>query len=129
MKKLTHITALTAAAGMLAIPATVLVAVPAHADTERYGSCGTGSYEFNVDREGNGFEVGVSLEHVAVGSKWKVVLKHDGKRIANVTRSADHEGDLDVDRYRPNTSGKDAFTMKATRVDGAGACSSKISVR
>lgn len=123
-------TALTAAGAVLAVPTAVLVASPASADTEvdRHGSCGGGRYEFSVDREDGGYEVSVDLDNIAAGSRWKVVMRHDGNRFFKRTITADNEGDLDVDRYRNNTSGQDRFKFRAARVDGSASCSRVITV-
>lgn len=128
MSMFTRTTALTAAGALLAAPA-VLIAAPAHADVERNGACGGGWHEFSVDREGNGFEVNLDLDGVKPGSKWKVVLRHDGKRYFNRTIRADYEGDLDIERYRGNTKGKDTFKFRASRVNGSATCTAKITVR
>ena len=129
MNALTRTIALTTAGAIVAVPTAVLVAAPAQADVERQGACGSGTYELSVDREGNGFEIDAGLENQPVGSRWTIVLKHDGKRFAKVVRTTDGEGDLDVDRFRKNTSGKDVFTMKATRVGGGATCSTKVTTR
>lgn len=128
MSLFTRTAVLTTAGALLAAPAAVLVAAPAHADVERHGACGGGWYEFSIDREGNGFEVSVDLDRVKPGSKWKVVLHHDGKRFFNRTVRADYEGDLDVERYRGNTQGKDRFKFRVSRVNGSASCADKITV-
>ncbi len=126
-------TALIAAGALVAAPlATVLAASPASADTTKRGVCGQGSYEFQVDREdredGGGFEVSADLDRLAPGSSWTVVIKHDGQRVSKVTRTADNEGELDVDVNRPNTSGSDAFRFKAVPAGGGAKCASTITV-
>ena len=69
MKTSTRLTALTAAATLLAAPLTLAATAPAHADVDRTGACGTGRYELSVDRERRagrpGFEVDADLEGVA----------------------------------------------------------------
>lgn len=116
---------------LLALPATAIAAtaVPASADAERHGRCGAGVYELSVDREGRGYEISVDLDRVAPGSRWTIALRHDGKRYAKVTRTADREGDLDVERFRRNTSGTDTFAFTAKRVGGNQKCSARITVR
>lgn len=127
MSLFTRTTALTAAGALLTAPA-VLIAAPAHADVERHGACGGGWYEFSVDREGRGFEVSLDLDRVKPGTKWNVALRHDGKRYFKRTLRADYEGDLDVERYRGNTQGKDAFKFRVSRVNGSATCTGKITV-
>jgi hypothetical protein len=122
-------TAALIAAGALAVPtATMALAAPAHADVERHGSIGKGDYDFSVDREGSGFEVSFDIDRVAPGSKWKVVLRHDGQRVLTRTLTADHEGELDVETFRPNTAGKDVFKVRASKVKGKARATATITV-
>jgi len=122
-------TAALIAAGAIALPTSaVLLAGPANADVERHGAIGSGDYDFSVDREGSGYEISFDIDRVTPGSKWKVVLRHDGKRIVNRTLTADHEGELDVETYRSNTAGKDVFKVKAKKVNGAAKASATITV-
>ena len=122
-------TAALIAAGAVAVPASaVLIAAPASADVERHGAIGSGDYEFSVDREGARYEVNFDIDHVKPGTRWKVVLRHDGERILTRTLKADHEGELDIETHRPNTSGKDVFKVKATRVSGGAKASATITV-
>jgi hypothetical protein len=122
-------TAALIAAGAVAVPASaVLVAGPASADVERHGTIGPGTYEFSVDREGAGYEVNFDIDHVRPGTRWRVVLRHDGKRFLTRTLRADHEGELDIETYRANTSGKDVFKVKAKRVNGGAKASATITV-
>jgi hypothetical protein len=133
MKTSTRITALTGAATLLLAPLTVAAMAPAHADVDRTGACGTGRYELSVDRERRagraGFEVDAGLEGVAPYSRWTFVLRHDGQRFVKVTRTADDEGDVDVDAFRRNTAGKDTFAFRATQVGGTTSCGSSITLR
>ena len=126
-------TALIAAGTLVAAPlATVLSAAPASADTTKRGACGQGSYEFQVDHEdredGGGFEVSADLDRLAPGSSWTVVIRHDGKRVGKVTRTADSEGELDVDVNRPNSAGSDTFRFKAVPASGGAKCGATIKI-
>ncbi len=117
------------AASLIAVPTTLaLTSGPAAADVERHGSCAGATYEFTVDRENGGFEVSADVEHANPGSRWRVVLRHDGNRIFRDVLRADAEGDLDVERFRNNTAGSDTFKMKVTRLATGQDCSSQISV-
>lgn len=115
---------------LLAVPATALAATTtsASADTERHGRCGGGVYELSVDREGNGYEVNVDLDRVAPGSKWTIAVRHDGKRYAKVTRTADYEGDLDLETFRRGTAGNETFAFTAKRVGGKQKCGATVTV-
>ena len=129
MSTFTRLGALAGTTVLLAVPTAVLAPSPAHADVERHGACGGGSYEFSVDREGGGFEVSADVDNVQPGSKWRVVLRHDGKRLAKVVRTADREGDVEVERRARNTAGRDAFAFRAKRIGVAQSCSARVTVR
>lgn len=122
--------ALTTVAAVIAVPAALLVAGPAHADVERekHGTCGSGRYELNVDSEGRGYEVNVDLDNVTAGSKWRIVIKQDGMTKANIVRTAERDGDVDLERYLPNTAGKDVIRFKATRVGASTSCTGALTV-
>jgi hypothetical protein len=125
-----RINAAIAAGSLLAAPVALVATAPsASADVERHGSCGAGRYDFSVDREHSAFEVSADLDGVRPGSRWKVVLRHDGTVIASVVRRADREGDVDVERYRANTAGSDRFRMKLKRVSGTTTCRAQITLR
>ncbi|GAA5152059.1 hypothetical protein GCM10023340_31740 [Nocardioides marinquilinus] len=125
MKRIIATTAVTA----IAVPTALLAAAPAQADgfdREKQGRCGGGVYELSVDREDGVYEISADLDRVAPGSSWRVVLKQDGKVIANVVRKADREGDLDVDRVRRDTRGTDTFAFTANRLNGAAKCGASV---
>jgi hypothetical protein len=128
MSVLTRTSALIGAGTLVALPLT-LVAAPAQADVERHGACGNGRYELSVDREAGRWEVSVDIDGVRAGSKWKVVLRHDGDRFAKRTVRADREGDVDFERFHRNTAGSDTFKFRASRVNGATSCSGTVTVR
>jgi len=112
----------------LAVPTALAVATPANADVERHGSCGGGTYELSVDREDGGFEVSADVDRVEPGSRWRVVLRHDGNRFYRNVLRADHEGDLDVERFRTNTAGSDTFRFRAKRLGSTAGCGATITV-
>jgi hypothetical protein len=116
-------------AGAFAVPTAVLLTPAAVADTESGGTCAGAGYELSVDRERGGFEVDAGIDDANPGSRWKVVLRHEGRVIADVTRRADAEGDLDVDRFRPNTKGKDTFRLRVTHLGSDTTCRTKVVTR
>jgi len=42
--------------------------------------CGSGSYDFSIDRDDGRIEVELSLDRVGAFSNWKVVLRQNGER-------------------------------------------------
>lgn len=118
--------ATTVAAGVIGVPLAVVAASPASADSEKHGSCGRGHYELDVDREHGGYDVSFDIDGVRPGSDWRIRLAHDGKLITKKVRTADHEGEVELDRWRPDTKGKDAFRVKATNVNTGATCATKV---
>jgi hypothetical protein len=106
---------------------TAAVAAPASADgpeREVRGSIGSGHYEINAEKERSSghsrFEVDADLDGVAKGSTWRMVVRHEGKRISKqVVRATPDDGRYEVDfrevRAR-NTTGKDTFKVTLVRV-------------
>ncbi len=68
------------------------------------------------------------VEGARTSSEWKVVLRHDGKVVASRSLRADDEGELDLDTFRRDTAGKDAFKLTVTPA-GASSCSTSVTVR
>ena len=126
MKTATRTAALAGVTALIATPLAFATMAPASADVDRHGSCGTGVYELSVDREGSGYEIDGSIEGVKPGSQWTFVVRHDGTRLTKVTRTADHEGEVDVDAYAKNTAGKDKFSFVAK--NGTTNCGTSITV-
>ena len=130
MPKIRKTTAAIGVTALLAVPlaTTALTASPASA-VDKTGTCGGARYELSVDRDNGRFEVEADIDNARAGSKWRITLRHDGKRFYNQVRTADREGDISVDRHRPNTAGKDVFKLRVKRVGGGAACSHTITVR
>ena len=126
MKTSTRLTALAGATALVAVPLTIAATAPANADVDRNGRCGTGVYELSVDRERGGYDVDAGIEGVKPFSTWTFTVTHDGKRLTKVTRTADDEGEVDVDVNARNTRGKDKFAFTAT--SGATTCGAAITV-
>lgn len=117
-----------AAVPLTLVPAALLTASPAAADVERSDVCGRAVLELNVDRERGRWEVDADLD-AARGSRWTIALSQDGRTYYRQTRTADGEGELDVDTVRADSAGRDTFRAVATPVGGGAACSMRITVR
>ncbi|MEP9364593.1 hypothetical protein ABLE68_16625 [Nocardioides sp. CN2-186] len=127
--------ALTTAGTMLAGTAAALVAAPAHADgpeKNAYGSVGSARYEISVEKERR-FEINADLDGVPAGSSWKVVVRHDGKRVGSQTADAvrdDGRYEVDFhDFHSADTAGKDTFKVTIKRTDGAGKVTRTLTFR
>lgn len=109
------------AAGMIAAPALVLAASPAHADgpeqSREFNFAGA-EVDFSVEKERNRFEIDVDLDDATPGEKWRLVLRHDGKVVHDKTYTADRDGELEFTKFRKNTKGKDTFKLTVRKVGG-----------
>ncbi|GAB3197182.1 hypothetical protein GCM10027062_08320 [Nocardioides hungaricus] len=121
--------ALTTAATLVAGPAAlaVVLAGPAQADgPERQvsGSVAGARYHISADKEDGRYEVDADLDGVPAGSSWRMVVRHDGRKVATRTaRAVRDDGRYDVDFAgvrRPDSAGRDVFKVTLTRTDGAG---------
>ena len=121
MSYLRTTTAAVGATALLAVPATMLIASPAQA-VDRSERCDGARIELSVEKDDGRFEVEADVDNAPRGSQWRIVLKQDGNTFTNVVRTADNEGDVSVDRNRPNTAGKDVFKLKANKVGTGGSC-------
>lgn len=117
------------AATALAIPAALLVASPAQADSDRTIRCGGAEIELSVDKEFGVFEIDGSIDNAKPGSKWRVALRHEGKVYYKAVRTADREGEIDVERIRKNTAGKDTFSLAVRNLSTNQYCTTKIVTR
>ena len=72
--------------------------------------------DYDVEKDDGRFEIDVDVDDAKPGSRWRVILKHDGKRFHQAVHRADSDGELDIEKNRANTSGKDVFTLKIKRI-------------
>lgn len=117
--------ATVAAAALMAVPATTLVAAPASADGKS-GRCGGAQFQLSVEKDDGRFEVEADIDDAAPGSRWRIVLRHDGQRFFKDVRRADGDGDISVDRNRRDTAGRDVFRLTVKRVGSDGSCTHVI---
>jgi hypothetical protein len=119
-----------AAAGLttvvLATVAPFALASPASADVEKRGTCAGARYDFDVDRDEGRFEVSFEVDSNVRGQEWRLVLFHDGERVFRDVRTTDREGEVDVERNRPDTAGADTFRAKAVKLGNGRSCSVTI---
>lgn len=115
------------AAGVLAVGAlTALAAGPAQADgPERHarGQVAGAAYDISVEKDRR-FEVDADIDGVPAGSTWRMVVRHEGKRVGVRTAQAvrdDGRWEVDFREVRSkDTSGADTFKVTLKRVGGPG---------
>lgn len=110
-----------AAGTLLVAPLVVATAGPANAagEKERHFRVDGALVDFSVEKERRHFDVDVDLDGATPGTQWRVVLRHDGKVVSRTTRTADRDGDVDVDVRSNDTAGADTFKVTVKRVGGA----------
>lgn len=118
--------AAVATAGLLATPLAVLAASPASADADREWRWAGAKHEFDVEKDDGRFEIDYDLDNAKPGSKWRVVIRHDGKVIHKKRHRADDDGGFDIEKSRRNTSGKDVFKVTVKKVGKSGSTTRKI---
>lgn len=128
MNKLLTTTAVLGSTALVAVPLTLLATTSASA-VEKSGTCGGARFELDVEKDDGRFEVEADIDNARPGSQWRVVLRHDGKVVYNQVRTADREGDVSVDRDRPNTAGDDRFRLNVRKVGTDTICSRVITLR
>lgn len=127
--------ALTTATALVAGSGALLVAAPAQADgPERHarGTIAGAQYEISAEKDNGRFEVDADIDRVPAGSTWKMVVRHDGKKVATRTATAvrDDDGHYDADFRdvkRADSAGKDVFKVTLKRTDGAGSVTRTLS--
>ena len=125
--------ALTAVTALVAGTPALLAVAPAQAGgAERHarGTVAGARYDISAEKERSGFEVDADLDGVAAGSTWKMVVRHEGKRVATrKARARRDDGRYEVDFRsvrRPDTRGKDTFKVTLKRTNGAGKVTRKL---
>ncbi|QYJ03134.1 hypothetical protein KUV85_12405 [Nocardioides panacisoli] len=120
MTSIRRATATLGAAALLAAPVSMLGAAPASAGPEkdREFRIAGAEVDFEVEKDDGRFEVDVDLDDARPGTKWRVVLRHDGRTFHNKVHRADGDGEVDVDKKRRNTRGADVFKLTVKRIGG-----------
>ncbi|WP_139977919.1 hypothetical protein [Nocardioides litoris] len=126
MNPLRTTAATLAATALVATPLAVLTAAPAQA-AEKSGRCDGATFKLEVEKDDGRYEIDTDIDDARPGSQWRIVLKQDGRTLANVVRRADSDGDVDgVDRERRDTRGTDRFVLRVNKVGTSGGCALRI---
>ncbi len=139
MKKLPLVAGAATVALGLSVPAVLVMSEGASGlpgplarqagEIERTVQCGAAHVELSVERERRGFEVDGDVDDARPGSRWRVIIRHDGKKVLSRTKTADAEGDVDVDLWRPNTAGDDVFRLRVKNLSTDKVCKVTVQMR
>ena len=113
----------TATIGVTALIAASAALVPSSAgadgpEKEKDFRVAGAEVDFSVEKDDGRFEVEVDLDDARPGSKWRVVLRHDGNRFHGRIHRADDDGDIEIDKMRRDTRGADVFKVTVKKVGG-----------
>jgi hypothetical protein len=70
-----------------------------------------------LERDGKRLEVDAEIFGKAQEA-WVIKVRQNGSLVHTIKRTADRDGELDVWRYLPNTSGIDRVNVKARSASG-----------
>lgn len=108
-------TATVGAAALLATPLAVLAPSPASAADREFRYAGA-KVEFDVEKDDGRFEVEVELDNVKQPrARYKVVLRHNGKVVHKRWHRAGSDREIEIEKNRPNTRGKDVFKLRVKK--------------
>lgn len=123
---------LLASAGLMALTAMTVVAVPAAAaevERQKHGSCsGSSRWELDLEKEHGRIEVEVDVDTRRVDRQWRVTIYHNGSLTTNVLRRTARDGDIDVNRTRSDRRGSDTFRFRAVDQVNGEVCRGSLSI-
>lgn len=105
-------------------------ASPVSADVDKVGTghcSGAATWRLEVDRDEGRLDVELDIRTTHAGKTWRVRMRQDGDRFYSRLRTTDHEGDIEVDRDRPDRAGTDTFSFRATQLSNGQVCRGSIS--
>ncbi|GAA4676717.1 hypothetical protein [Nocardioides nanhaiensis] len=121
-------TATLGAAALLASPLALLTAAPAAAADRDFRYAGA-QVDFEVEKDDRRLEVSVDVDDARPGERFRIVLRQNGRVFVNRVFRADREGDIEIDRNRPDTRGRDTVRLTIKKVGNRKAASRVIRVR
>jgi hypothetical protein len=116
------------------VAATVLTfaaVAPASAAPEvtRRGACSDGAtWKIELDDHGARIEVNFEVHHSPDGDTWGIRMRHDGDVFFRGTRTANSDGEFDVDRRVADHSGTDRFVARAHDRSTSEVCTGAASI-
>jgi hypothetical protein len=124
MMNLRRTTATLGAAALIATPLTVMTAAPAAAADREFRYAGA-EVEFDVEKDDRRFEIEVDIDDAKPGSRWRVVLWHNGNRYHKRIHRADSDGEIEIEKKRRDTRGKDVFKLRVKKI-GANKAATRV---
>lgn len=100
------------------------------ASNERMGACANSNAEWKLkvkNEHRNLIELESEIDEATPGQHWMVKLSQNGTVFFNQKQRVNSVGNINVKRFRPNTSGLDRFMLHATGPAGQ-LCNGAISL-
>jgi len=120
--------AATVATAMVAGSLTLLGTTPAQAAEREFRYAGA-EVDFEVDKDDGRFEVEVDIDEARPGERFRIVLWQNGQRFHKKVYTANRDGEIEVDKDRRDTRGRDVFKLKIKKIGGPKAVTSVIRTR
>lgn len=98
-------------------------------DVTRRGSCSDSArWKIELEDRGARIEVKFDVHRSAAGDTWRVRMLHDGDVFFRGTRTADGDGEFEVERRVADHSGTDRFVARARNTSTSEVCRGTASI-
>ena len=123
-----RIVRMTVAAALATAIVGVTPALANDADVIREGNCsGASDWKLKLSPENGRIEVEYEVDQNVNGDKWRVVLRHNGVKVADVVRTPKPpSGSFEVLRLVDNAAGEDRFRARATNQETGKVCGGRV---
>lgn len=96
---------------------------------EKRGDCTRSSdWKFELEKEHGRIDVTVDLDTNRSGRRWRVRIWHNGTLTTNVLRRSQDDGDVEVERVRPDRRGRDTIRFRAVDQVNGEVCTGSLSI-
>lgn len=120
-----------AVAGAAVLPLALLMpgtATAREVEREKSGQCSAGArWEFNLEKERGVIDADFEVDNAQPGERWRLRVRHDGKRVLKVWRTVDRDGDVEASVLVRDRKGRDTFKAKAVSPNGE-VCRAKLRI-
>lgn len=129
LMRMRTVLATAALVSALIVPETALPAMAGDGDVEREGSCGRRSdWKLKLSPENGGLEVEFEVDQNVSGDRWRVIMRHDGRRFFKGHRTTKGpSGSFEVRRVVNNHAGRDHVFAKARNLSTNEVCRGSVS--
>ncbi len=122
--RMRDVLATAALVSALIVPATALPATAGDGDVLRSGSCsGRSDWKLKLSPEDGGLEVEFEVDQNVSGDRWRVIMRHDGRKFFKGHRTTKRpSGSFELRKVTNNLAGADKIVAKATNLHTSESC-------